>query len=155
MAADMGQGIAADVAGSVWVAGNTYSSASSFPVRGGPGTTYNGRGDTVAFALSATADAGLPYLALSSLGTGPIPVDKRLLRLSADGLFFVSLVAPAPIFNGYSGVIDRLGRATAALKLPPDPGLIGLTIHTAFLTARAAAPSGIQSISNSVSSTIR
>ncbi len=57
---DRGNAIAVDAAGNAYVAGETYSSHTSFPVTGGPDTTYNGRGD--AFVAKVSADGtGLVY----------------------------------------------------------------------------------------------
>ena len=55
-----GNAIAVDAAGNAYVAGETYSSHTSFPVTGGPDTTYNGSGD--AFVAKVSADGtGLVY----------------------------------------------------------------------------------------------
>ena len=58
------------------------------------------------------------------------------------------------IFSGYRGVIGMKGRATAAIHIPADNRLIGLRIHTAFVTVSPSAPFGLKSISNTFSFTI-
>ncbi len=42
---DVGYGIAADSSGAAYIAGETYSSETSFPVKDGPDVTHNGSGD--------------------------------------------------------------------------------------------------------------
>ena len=57
---DRGNAIAVGAAGNVYVGGVTYSSQATFPVTGGPDTTYNGSGD--AFVAKVSADGtGLVY----------------------------------------------------------------------------------------------
>jgi hypothetical protein len=91
----------------------------------------------------------------SSLGTGPIPVDTRKLDLSPDDLFRASVTGLWPwIFSGYRGVIDAKGQAQAAIHIPNIQALIGVRIHTAFVTLSASVPSGVKSISSPFSFTI-
>ena len=52
------------------------------------------------------------------------------------------------IFTGYRGVIDSRGQAQAAIHIPNMPALIGVRLHSAFVTLSPSAPSGIRSISN-------
>jgi len=172
---EVGCGIAVDAAGSAYVTGWTISDEKTFPVKVGPDLTYNGvsfqaRGDafvakialtllevsgtprpagTIILALTATGDAALPYQVGTSLGTGPIPIDTRKLDLSPDGLLMVTVGGYWPsIFSGYRGVIDSKGQAQAAIHIPNIPALIGVRLHSAFVTLDFAAPSGIKSISN-------
>lgn len=113
-------------------------------------------GSQVSLTLLASGDAGRPYKAGSSLGTGPIRVDTRQVDLSPDGLLAVSLGGLWPgIFSGYQGVLDSAGKASAAIHIPSSPAaLVGNRVHTAFITYDPAAPSGIMSISNTLSFTI-
>ena len=55
------------------------------------------------------------------------------------------------MFTNYVGTLDTQGQANAALNIPAIGALVGLTIHSAFVTLEAQAPSGIKSISNTVS----
>jgi hypothetical protein len=72
-----------------------------------------------------------------------------------DGLLGLSVGGVLPqVFVGYRGSLDSQGRATASLQLPPWPVLVGLRIHTAFVTFSPTAPLGISSISNAVSFSI-
>jgi hypothetical protein len=176
---DYASGIALDAAGSVYVAGETDSKESTFPVRIGPDLTQNdatGFGDAFVFKvalatirasgstrpggrvdldLGAGQAAGLPYQVGTSLGTGPIPIDTRRLDLSPDNLLLVTVNGYWPwIFSTYRGVMDSLGQARAAILLPNIPALIGVRLHSAFVTLDPSALSGIRSISNTLSFSI-
>jgi len=174
---DSGAGIAVDSAGAAYVTGRTTSDEKTFPVVVGPRLThaspslYDGDafvakislthlsgtgtprpGGVIRFALTANDDAGLPYQVASSLGLGPIAVDTRKIDLSPDALLLVSVGGLLPsVFAGYPGVVDANGQAKAAIHVPNIPALIGLRLHSAFVTLSPAAPSGIKSISNTFS----
>jgi hypothetical protein len=106
-------------------------------------------GGTIAFDLHAPADPNLLYQVGSSLGTGPIPIGSRVLRLTPDGLLVASVGGTLPfIFQNYSGRLDASGKAKAALHLVNDARLVGIRIHTAFLTLDPKAPFGIGSIAD-------
>jgi hypothetical protein len=112
-------------------------------------------GNTVTFLLSAPADSGLPYQLGTSLGTGPIPIDTRLLNLSPDNVLVASTSGLlTAIFQDYAGVLDKSGGAQAKLNLPKIPQLVGIRLHSAFVTINASAPSSLQSISQTASFTI-
>jgi len=167
---DDGYGIAVDAAGNAYVTGATSSDEKTFPVMAGPDLSYNANidafvamvlltlldgggaarpGGTVSLTLTATKDVALPYQVGTSLGTGPIPIDTRKLNLSPDNLLLVTVNNYWPsVFSGYRGVIDAKGQAQAAIHIPNVPALIGLRLHSAFVTLDPAAPSGIRSISN-------
>jgi hypothetical protein len=118
--------------------------ASTSLVGSGAGTP----GSTIVFALKAPTDSGLPYQMGSSFGNGPIPIDTRTLELSPDDLLVLSTSGLAPsVFEAYAGTLDAQGQATAKLNIPNLPVLKGIRIYTAFVTLKAAAPSGIASIS--------
>ncbi|MBN2490688.1 MAG: hypothetical protein JXQ29_07555 [Planctomycetes bacterium] len=103
---------------------------------------------TVNLLLTAATDAGLPYQAGASLGTGPIIVDIRQIGLSPDALLQVSVGDFWPwVCPGYRGVLDSRGQAQAAIKIPNYAALVGTRFHPAFVTLDAQAPSGIRSIS--------
>ena len=115
---------------------------------GKPGTTVN-------LDLTAPTDAGKPYQVGSSLGTGPIPIGKRQINLSPDNMLVASVGGHLPsVFVGYTGLLDAAGKAQAKLVIPNIPALIGVRLHSAFVTLDTAAPSGIRSISNTFSFSI-
>jgi hypothetical protein len=58
------------------------------------------------------------------------------------------------VFWGYQGVMDAKGESQAAIHIPSIPALIGVRLHTAFVTLDPQAPSGIRSISNTFSFSI-
>ena len=106
-------------------------------------------GGTLTLKLAATEDAGLPYVVGSSLGTGPIPIDTRTLGLSYDALLWTSVSGLAGgVFKNYAGKIGNNNRAQAFMAIPDLPGLVGITVYSAFFTLDANAPSGVKSISN-------
>lgn len=173
---DEGHGIAVDVTGNAYVTGATSSTEADFPVRVGPDPTYNGGssdafvaklafthlegtgtpqpGGSIDLRLVATSDSRLSYQLASSFGTGPIPLDTRQVKLSVDGLLWISssdLVRG--VFVDYRGLIQQ-GTARAKLQLPAIPTLVGIEVHTAFVTLSETAPSGVESISNTFSFTI-
>ena len=112
-------------------------------------------GGVINLDLFASGDAGLFYQVGSSLGTGPIPIGKRQLRLSPDDLLVVTANNYWPwVFFGYRGSIDKNGQATAKINIPNTPLLIGVRPHTAFVTLDPAAPFGIKSISDTFSFSI-
>ena len=165
-----------DAAGYAYLTGSTQSDQSTFPVKAGPGLIHGGGSDafvtkislialnasgtprpggTVALDLTATGDAGLLYQAGSSLGTGPISIDSRILGLSADDLLLVSARNLCPwIFSGFRGTLDNQCRARAVIRIPDIQDLIGVRLHTAFVTLSPAATSGVKSISDTVSFSI-
>ena len=119
------------------------------------GSGNPGIGGTVTLNLSAPADPTLPYQVGSSLGTGPIPIDTRLLNLSPDALLVASVQGYLPtVFSAYSGLLDSSGKGTAAIHIPQIPGLIGVRLHSAFVTIKAGAPSNLASISSTFSFSI-
>jgi len=172
---ESGYDISVDASGNAYVTGYTKSNETSFPVTVGPDLTYNGTtdydafvakvsltllegsgtyrpGTTVALTLTASESAGFAYQLASSFGTGPIPIDTRQIGLSMDWLMLLTIWNVFPtIFSNYAGIIDAQGTAQAAIHLLNEPALVGYQLHTAFVTISAAAPSGIQSISNTYS----
>jgi len=175
---DEGRGIAVDASGDAFIAGCTFSTQSTFPVKTGPVLTYSGGfhdafvakislrddltasgtyrpGGTVALDLAAAEVRGLPYQVGSSLGTGPIHIGNRMVGLDPDDLLLVSIYGLWPwVFQGYHGVLDMNGRARATIRIPNIPALIDVRFHTAFVTHHPTAPFGVKSISNTVSLTI-
>ncbi len=164
-------GIAVDRSGNAYVTGKTRSTEQTLPVVNGPDLTFNGLedgwvakigltliegdavtvkpGGTVTFTLTATEDPGLPYQVGSSFGPGPLKIDYRQIGLTYDMLLWTSLSGNHPnIFRGYSRILSPQGIGHAAIDVPNTPHVIGLPVHTAFVTLHQAWPSGIKSISN-------
>ena len=105
-------------------------------------------GGMVTLDLSAPSDGGLPYQIGSSLGTGPIPIDTRQLDLSPDAIFMVSVNGFLPtVFKDYAGLLDAAGKGKGTINIPNIPALVGIKLHSAFVTIDASAPSNIKSIS--------
>jgi len=113
-------------------------------------------GNPIDLDLVAPADAGLPYQLGTSLGTGPIVLGSRRIDLSPDDLLVVSIFGYLPtVFVNYAGSLDVNGKARAKISLLNNPALIGLRLHTAFVTLHAAAPFGVRSISNTFSFSVQ
>lgn len=167
-----GGSIAVDRDGNAVITGFTWSDEQSFPLVVGPDLTFNSPGLNDAFVsrialtatdgpatapigtrvplrFTATNDVGLAYRAASSFGTGPITIDTRQVNLSFDPLLIVSLWQLVPtVFNGYSGLVPAGGEAAATIDVPSIPALVGLDVHTAFVTLSGTAPSGVRSIAD-------
>jgi hypothetical protein len=155
------------------VAGLTSSDESSFPVACGPVLKYAGGqdafvakiahvllegegslrpGTTLQWKLRATDDAGLRYQVGTSLHEGRIYIDKRKIMLMADPLLLLSVRGALPeVFVDYGGIVSASGRATASLRIPPEPALVGVKTYTVFVTLSPKAPSNIKSISDALS----
>ncbi|MBN2491544.1 MAG: hypothetical protein JXQ29_11910, partial [Planctomycetes bacterium] len=109
-------------------------------------------GGTQNLVLRAPRDGGLAYQVGSSFGMGPIMVSWRPLGLGVDDLLVVTANNYWPtLFSGYRGVLDGQGQGKAAINIPRTPGLVGQTIHSAFVTISPSARLGIQSISSTFS----
>jgi len=94
-------------------------------------------GGTQAWSLDlGPGDAGAIYLVLGSVtGFNPgVPAGASLLPLNQDAWFVYTLGHPgSALLPGSVGVLDGLGKASAALALPPglDPSFAGVTAHHA------------------------
>jgi len=105
-------------------------------------------GGQVDLLLSAPGDGGLPYQVGSSLGTGPIPIGSRQLHLSPDPLLIATVNGWLPsIFQNYAGILDKQGQGKATILIPNDTGLIGVTLHSAFVTIKLGEPQNVKSVS--------
>ncbi len=116
---------------------------------GGAGLLGSGTGkigSTVALDLRGPADIGFPYQAATSLGQGPTIVGSRSISLTVDPLFIVSVRGVLPtVFVNYAGTIGASGRASAGIVIPPFPALVGIQLHSAFITLGGA---GVRHASN-------
>ena len=124
------------------------------------GTTLSGTGSpsiggTVNLGLLAPGDATLPYQVATSLGTGPIPFGSRNLGLTFDSLMIITVQGLLPsVFKNYSGYLGAGGTAVADIVIPQNTGLIGVRLHSAFVTIKSGEPYNFKSISNTYSFTI-
>jgi hypothetical protein len=106
---DYGLGIAVDSGGSAYVVGETSSAEASFPVTGGPDTSYNG-GTSDAFVAKVMANgAGLVYAGYLG-GSGrdrasgvAVDGDGNAYVTGSAGTGFPTTVGPDLTFNGASG----------------------------------------------------
>jgi hypothetical protein len=174
---DEALGVAVDASGNAYVGGWTRSTEASFPVCLGPDLVFNG-GTTDAFLakvahatlrakgnpwpdrmvtllLSSSDSPDRPYQLGTALGQGPIPIDTRKIDLQFDALLYCSVNnLCVDVFQQFTGILDAVGQGQASLRIPGDQRLVGVTVHTAFVTLDPAAPSGIRSISNTIPVTI-
>jgi hypothetical protein len=112
-------------------------------------------GRTIHLILRDSAGPGLSYQVATSLGTGPIPIDKRKLNLSFDNLFLVSVKGLLPtIFQRYSAALGASGQGVADIVIPEWAALVGVRLHSAFVTLKAGEPSNIKDVSNTFTFTI-
>ena len=129
------------------IAGDAFVAKVALILLEGAGQTNPG--GTHRFTITASTDPGRPYQVGTSLGTGPIMIDTRKLELTFDGVLWAAISGLFPAtFVGYQGHIGFSGHAAASVVIPAIPALVGVKIHSAFLTLDASAPSGVRSISN-------
>ena len=97
-------------------------------------------------------EPGVAYQLASSLTAGAIPVDYRSVGLGLDVVASISISGLVPsVFEGYAGTLDAQGKASAKLRLPVIPQLVGQQVLTAFVTLDATVRSGVRTISNTCS----
>jgi Arylsulfotransferase (ASST) len=108
-------------------------------------------GTSVALSLRAGHLPGHKYLVATSASDGLISVDNRFLRMGWDAVLEASIFGLAPAtFQGYAGVLDNQGRASANLAIPANPALKGLKVYTTMLVIHPLAPTTLGMISNTV-----
>jgi hypothetical protein len=93
-------------------------------------------GCPIRMRLSSPPAPTLQYFAGCSLASAPgIPVGFcQEIPLVIDPLFLLSLCGPPPVFNGFCGILDGSGLASAYLLPPATPALVGFSFWTAFAT---------------------
>ena len=112
-------------------------------------------GTTLTLVLLSPPDGGLPYQVGTSLGNGPTPIGNRQIGLSLDDLLVVSVGGFLPaIFQSYAGNLDASGQGTAKMVVPNNAGLVGIRLHSAFVTLKNGAPFHIESISDTFTFTV-
>jgi hypothetical protein len=105
-------------------------------------------GETIRLHLESPIDGGAPYLMATSLGTGPIPCGRRTIPLTLDAVFLLSVSGRLPqVFENYSGYLDVKGKALAAIHLPNHREIVGVRLHTAFMTMPSTSQLAVRSIS--------
>ena len=91
-------------------------------------------GHRVGLELAAPALAFKTYLLAASLGAKGIPLappDTRVIPLSVDLLFLLSLGQTELPFKDFMGVLDGKGTARPELEVPSGPNMAGVTVHVA------------------------
>jgi hypothetical protein len=99
-------------------------------------------GGSVPLSVDVPAFPSTGYLLLASLSTAPtttLPTGD-VLPLTADGLFASSLQPQSPVFQGFQGLTDGLGRASAAFVVPNFPFLVGLDVYFSGIVLPSIAP---------------
>ncbi len=115
-------------------------------------------GVTSTLSLELPGQAGKPYVLLGALSTSPsIPVGiDRVFRLAPDSLFYYFASFPnGPLGNGYAGVLDADGKATATFVTPNVPSVLGLSIYFAPATLDPSSPTGVFGLYDPVKLTIQ
>ena len=118
---DMGGGIAVDSSGNAYIAGSTESNQTSFPVNGGPDTTYNG-GEADAFVAKVNVSGtGLVYCGYiggsGSDGSGSIAVDGSGNAYISGGT--ESDQTSFPVKGGPDTTYNGGGGDAFVAKIPP------------------------------------
>lgn len=112
-------------------------------------------GSTVVLNLAVPqGGAQLAYQAASSFSSSGLPLGTRTIPLGLDGLLWLSLFSPAPIFANYSGTLDSGGNGIALINLPSLSGIVGAKFYTAFVTIDPPSPNGVKHISTALPLTI-
>jgi plastocyanin len=113
-------------------------------------------GTTVNLPIACPFQAGRSYFMAASLGSAGLEVaGGRIVPLSPDGIFLISLGANFPPFIGFLGVLNGSGGATPQFQIPGIPQLAGTAVNFACVTIDPPAPGGIGAVSNLVSLTIQ
>ena len=121
-----------------------------------PGAATLPIGGSMSLILSLPSDANQPYLLACSAGQGPLPLDTRLLRLDWDLILNLSVFqGGAGIFYNFTGFLGVTGFSSdPAVIVPNMPSLAGLNLHFAAVTGVMAAPSGVNTVTDTLSMTL-
>ena len=116
-------------------------------------------GNTVNYNLFSYGQGGLPYIfGLSSNGTYPgMPLpDGRTIPINDDPMLQFALMNPTnTIYSPYGNLAGFLANASVPVNIPNLPFLVGQEFWSAFLTLNTSAPSGVQSISCAIQTTVQ
>ena len=98
-----------------------------------PGTSPD-VGKTYSLKLSSANDAGFTYQAALAFSHRPgIKTAAGVIPLAPDAMFRLS-VTGAPIFRGFSGLLDSRGAAVLHVDIPNIAALRGLRLFLAAVT---------------------
>jgi subtilisin family serine protease len=91
-------------------------------------------GTTIPLNIYDGQNPGASYwIAISgSYSPGYILPNGHILPLTSDPVMFYAL--SNGIIQNQQGVLDSNGRATAYITVPYEPGIVGMTVYTAFVT---------------------
>ncbi len=108
-------------------------------------------GASFGLALREPAEPNAFYVAAASLAPRPgIQTPAGIVDLQPDALFALSLSNPA-LFRGFTGQLDVVGDASAAIAVPPFQALRGTRFFVSFVTIRGGR---VASIANTAAFTI-
>lgn len=112
-------------------------------------------GSTVLFVLDAVAPPGRAYAIGCSLtvDTG-LDAGGQVIPLDPDDLLLNTLSPRPEPFINFDGILDGTGSALAAVNLPPDPYLIGVTVYFAAAAFDPQQILPLSGITNAVRMTI-
>ncbi len=114
-------------------------------------------GGVTAVDCLSTADAGQPFVCAFAAGDTPgiTLSDARVIPLNPDALLAFSITPGNGVFFNNIGSLDGSGFASVMVVLPNYPPLLGLTFYAAFVVPDAGNPTGIGTISPSLSITVQ
>ena len=112
-------------------------------------------GQSITFDLLAGRDAFCAYQVATALQTGSIACGLHTMPLSLDPVFWLSVSGRLPqVFEGYAGHLDAQGRGRAVLHLPSLRALVGVRVHTAFVTLDQGVAPRLRSMSPAFTFTV-
>jgi len=116
------------------------------------GTGRPGTAVQIRFQSRKPTDAGRVYqLACAFAYTGGLKMPNgEYLDLSVDSLFLVTATNALPfLFQGFSGVLDKAGNATATVQIPAFlPPNLGITIFVSGIVIDPRVPGGVSTVGN-------
>ncbi len=96
------------------------------------------------------ANAGRTYALALALGNTGFPLGARTVPIDGDAVFLMTFgVGLPPFSSGFLGVLDAEGQGLGTLQ-NPLAALIGVHLWAGAFTLVAAAPFGVQTISNAL-----
>ena len=111
-------------------------------------------GSTQTIDIASPDEPMTGYAVGLSGGNTGIEIDTRTIPLRDDHVLRLTLQSSLPSLVDFTGILDAQGCASARLRIPNEPSIVGQTLWAAFVTLDPMAPSGISQISSSTSFTI-